>query len=256
MTRSSTGPFDAPALPLQVYLLGELDFATTLALQRRLRRDVSERRCGAALLLCEHPAAISVGRLGSYAHLHGDLNDPRTPRYPIHWVPRGGGCILHLPGQLAFYAVLPLARLGLDVGTYLDRLGQACLAVISDFSLRAPARADSAGVWVGDRPIAVLGVSVCDWVSGFGAYLNIQPTLDDFRLVQTFAPSRAPMTSLQSERRGPVRPAMVRQRLVEHFQTCFDFTRVALFTEHPALSAHGPPPPGIIAATRSFADRL
>jgi hypothetical protein len=43
------------------------------------------------------------------------------------------------------------------------------------------------------------------------------------------------MTSLERERRGPVRPSLVRERLMEHFRARFDFGRVALFTEHPML---------------------
>jgi hypothetical protein len=43
------------------------------------------------------------------------------------------------------------------------------------------------------------------------------------------------MTSLERERGGPVRPSLVRERLIEHFRNRFDFARVTLFTDHPAL---------------------
>jgi hypothetical protein len=44
------------------------------------------------------------------------------------------------------------------------------------------------------------------------------------------------MTSLTRERHGPVRPALVRQRLLEHLVAVFGFSRVSLFTSHPALA--------------------
>jgi lipoyl(octanoyl) transferase len=235
MTPVPATPLEPNDLALRVYLLGTVDFEVALRFQRRLHFEISENRTQAALVLCEHPPSISVGRLGSHAHmrLHGD--DLHPWRMPQRWVNRGGGCILHLPGQLAAYPIFPLDRLGLDVADYLQQLGQTFVDLTADFSLRAPASADDTGLWVGGRLAAALGVSVRDWITSFGAYLNVQPRLDLYRFVQATPTLHEPMTSLECERRGPIRPAMVRQRLVEHFQTRFGFSRVALFTDHAAL---------------------
>jgi hypothetical protein len=43
------------------------------------------------------------------------------------------------------------------------------------------------------------------------------------------------MTSLERERKGPLRMSMVRERLVEHFAKQFHFARTSLFFEHPSL---------------------
>jgi lipoyl(octanoyl) transferase len=221
---------------LQVYLLGSVEFDAAQRLQRRLHFEVCEQRTAAGLIICEHPPLISIGRLGSRAHLRPTPDEPDGLSYPQRWVNRGGGCLLHVPGQLAIYPVLPLDRLGLNVAAYLERLAGVCLALVSDFSLRTPARADTAGVWVGERLLAALGVSVRHWVSLFGAYVNVQPPLEHFRYVRTTPGGQEPMTSLERERRGPVRPALVRQQLIEHFQAVFDFPEIALFSDHPLLS--------------------
>jgi lipoyl(octanoyl) transferase len=236
MMRQSVRIEEPNDLSLRVYMLGMVDFETALRLQRRLHFEVCENRTQAALMLCEHPPAISVGRLGSHAHIHLSAEEVVPRRLPVRWVNRGGGCILHLPGQLAFYPIVPLDRLGLNVADYLRRLGEAFLDLTTDISLRAPASADDTGLRVGGRLVGAFGIAVRDWVTSFGAYLNIQPPLDLYRYVQATPAGREPMTSLECERRGPVRPAMVRQRLLEHFQARFGFTRVSLFTDHPALA--------------------
>jgi lipoyl(octanoyl) transferase len=230
-------------------LLGIVEFEASLRLQRRLHFDVCDRRTHAAIVICEHPPLVSVGRLGSHAHLRDEVDELRGAPYPVRWVNRGGGCILHMPGQLAIYPIFPLDRLGLDVAGYVERLSHACLSLVAEFSLRSPPRADEAGVWVGDRLVAAIGVAVRHWVSSFGVYLNVQPPLEPYRRVQTLPAARATMTSLERERRGPVRPAMVRQRLVEHFQTHFGFAHIALFSEHPALAATGTRPRSRAART-------
>jgi lipoyl(octanoyl) transferase len=220
---------------LDVYLLGRVDFEALLSLQRRLVYEVSGRRERAALILCEHDPLISVGRQGSRAQIHFDANELQLKRWPIRWVNRGGGCLLHAPGQLAVYPILPLERLDLDLPRYLDRLRSVVLDVVSDVGIKN-AVADPHGVAIGDRLVAHLGVAVRDWVSYFGAALNINPDLDPFRRVSCGGASE-PMTSLERERRLSVNPTMVQQRVVERFMERFELPRVAVHHEHPALPA-------------------
>src|SRR5262245_61745678 len=94
-------PLPAPAPAdsvLQVYLLGAVDFEAALSLQRRLVYEVTGDRACAALVLCEHPPLITVGRQGSHAHILCGPEELRSRRWRIRWVNRGGGCLLHLPG--------------------------------------------------------------------------------------------------------------------------------------------------------------
>src|SRR5262245_19296556 len=121
---------------LDVYLLGQVDFTALLALQRRLVYETSGRRDRAVLLLCEHGALSSVGRQGSRAQIHCDANELRLKGWPIRWVNRGGGCLLHAPGQIAVYPILPLDRLSLDLPDYLERLRTVLLDVTSDAGIR------------------------------------------------------------------------------------------------------------------------
>ena len=88
--------------PLETYLLGLVDFEDAQRLQRRLVYDLGERP-GGALILCEHPPTISVGRSGSRMHIVPDDEALRSLGIRVHWVNRGGGCLLHLPGQLVVY---------------------------------------------------------------------------------------------------------------------------------------------------------
>jgi len=77
-------------------------------------------------------------------------------------------------------------------------------------------------------------VAVRDWVSYYGAAFNVHPDLEQLRRVRT-APGAEPMTSLVRERRGPLRPSLVRERFLEHFAARFAVGRLALFFHHPAL---------------------
>ena len=237
---SAAGSMPGLADPaLQVYLLGSVDFDAVLALQRRLVYQIGGNRTAAALVLCEHPPLVTIGRDGSWAHLRCEPGELKARQWPVRWVNRGGGCVLHLPGQLAIYPILALDRLGLGVQDYLDRLGQVLVALLADFSIRAEAQTAGAGIRVADRPIAAVGVAVRDWISYYGAVLNVSPDLQPFRLVRGET-THGMMTSLARERRGPLRPSLVRERLIEHFVARFEFARTAIFFEDPFLPRKAP----------------
>jgi lipoyl(octanoyl) transferase len=225
---------------LQVYLLGSLDFEAALAFQRRLVFEIAGNRSAAALILCEHPPLITVGREGSWAHILCDRVELRARRWRVRWVNRGGGCLLHLPGQMAIYPILALDRLGLGVQDYLDRLHAVLLALLDDFSIRGESRVAQPGIWVARRPIASVGVATRDWVAYFGAALNVNPDLKPFQLVQTAGPAGGTMTSVACARHGALRSAWVRERLLEHFSDRFRFARTSLFFDHPLLTRKAP----------------
>jgi lipoyl(octanoyl) transferase len=228
-TPSATDP------ELQVYLLGSVDFEAALTLQRALLYEVTGDRRRAALILSEHPPVITVGRHGSWTDIRCEPQELQARRWRTRWVNRGGGCLLHVPGQLAIYPILALDGLGLGVQAYLDQLEGVITAVLDDFQVRGETRAATPGVWIGTRAIAGLGVAVRDWVSYYGAWLNVNPDLELFRLVHYGGPADGPMTSLERERRGPLRPSLVRERFLEHFAARFGFARTALFSDHPSL---------------------
>jgi lipoyl(octanoyl) transferase len=225
---------------LQAYLLGAVEFEAALAFQRRLVYHVAGDPTQAALVLCEHPPLITVGRQGSRAHILCPPEELLARRWRVRWVNRGGGCLLHLPGQLAAYPVLALNRLGLGLQEYVEQLQAVVVAVLADCRIRGETRPGRPGVWVGGRLIASVGVAVRDWVTYYGVVLNINPDLRPYRLVRCGGAAEGPMTSLERERRGPLRPSLVRERFLEHFAARFPFARTALFSDHPALVRKAP----------------
>jgi lipoyl(octanoyl) transferase len=234
-------PFPAIAeSTLQVYLLGSVDFADMLQFQRRLVYEVSGDRSRAVLVLCEHPPVVSIGREGSREHIGYSPSELDAFEWPVRWVNRGGGCLLHLPGQLAVYPILPLDRLGLDLQGYLDRLHAALLDALTKMEVPAEVRPGRAGIWMRGRLLTHVGVAVREWVSYFGAAINVHPDLELLRRVQVAGPGELPMTSLAREHRERVRNATVRQRLIESFVRHFGFDRTSLFHTHPALNGLAP----------------
>jgi len=114
------------------HLLGTVPFDACIALQRRLRYQVSsEVNRRLVVLLCEHPEIISIGRSGSRSHIRLTTAELRRRQLAVRWINRSGGCILHAPGQLCVYPIVPLDRLQWTASEYRQRLRAGITAALS-----------------------------------------------------------------------------------------------------------------------------
>ncbi len=242
MTRTETSPSTqaSPSTPpLEVYLLGTVDFDEVQTLQRRLVYDLGERP-GAALVLCEHPPTISVGRSGSRAHIRVDDDELRSMDMPVRWVNRGGGCVLHQPGQVAGYLMLPLPAFGLDLKRYVDGLHRLVIDVLAEFDLTGTIRPESPGVFLGTGPsrVATVGVAVGRWISSHGFTLNVGAYLGLFRLIEEPASTGQPairVTSMEAWRQRPTPMPKVREAVIRRVEAAFGVERHHVYTSHPLI---------------------
>jgi len=221
---------------VETYLLGRVDFPRCLQLQQRLLRQIADRDDGQiALLLCEHPQVITVGRAGSPAEIATENRLLQNRQIEVHWVNRGGGCLVHCPGQLAIYPIVPLRWHGFSIGEYLERLQAGIVEALDDLGIHGRTRRRQHGVWGRTGRLAALGIAVRDGVTYYGAYLNVCPAMGLFRLVQTDSEPEDRMSCLTAERRTDVRMPKVRAALVRHLAEAFGCDRYHLYTGHPLL---------------------
>ena len=223
---------------LEAFLLGRVGYLDCLELQQRLLRQVADRDDGQiVLLLCEHPEVITIGRGGSPSQIARQSGVLRSREIEVHWTNRGGGCMLHAPGQLAIYPIVPLRWHDFSVGEYLDRLQAAVAETLGELGVRIQATPGRYGVWGRTGQLAALGVAVRDWVTWHGAFVNVAPPLGLFRLVESDPIGQTAMSSLVAERRGPVRMPTVRAAMVSRLAAALGCDRYHLYTGHPWLAS-------------------
>jgi lipoyl(octanoyl) transferase len=225
---------NSPAV--EVFLLGQLDFDRCFTFQQQLLEQIACRDDGQiTLLLCEHPRIITVGRRGSPADIASDNRLLTSGEIEVRWVNRGGGCLLHSAGQLAIYPLVPLRWHGFTVGEYVRRLLSGIVNSLDELGIRGETPPGRFGIWGRTGQLAALGVAVRRWVTYYGAYLNVCPTLGLFRLVESDPVEHSRMSSLISERCGPVRMETARAALIRRLAEAFGCDRYHLYTGHPLL---------------------
>lgn len=213
-----------------------ISYADCLALQQRLVYEISGRDDGQiALLVCEHPNVITIGRGGTASDVDRNCGLVRHQQIKVRWVNRGGGCMLHSPGQLAVYPIVPLRWHGFTVGEYLSRLQNGLLKAFAEVGIQGTTFPGRHGIWGRTGQLAAVGVSVRSWVSYFGAYINVSPPLGMFRIVQTDRVTHTRMSSLVADRGPSVRMASVRTAVIRHLAESLGCQRYHLYTGHPLL---------------------
>jgi lipoyl(octanoyl) transferase len=217
------------------HLLGCVDFDDCLTLQRRLAYDAVSRADGRiVVLICEHPPLVTIGRAGSRRDVRLNGAELAERQLQVRYVGRGGGAILHGPGQLAIYVVAPLDWHGVSVGAHLRRLQAALQAALADFQIRPQLAPGSYSLTGRTGVLAALGVAVRSGVAMHGAFLNVNPPMRDYGRVATLA-GRG-MSSLLSERPVPVKMTAVRAALVAHLSAALECERHHIHTGHPHLA--------------------
>ncbi len=208
-------PASAAGRALEAHLLGQLDFDRCLALQQRLVYEAGGRRDQTiTLLVCEHPPIITIGRGGSRGQLRAAAQDLASRQIEVRWVNRGGGALVHAPGQVAVYPIVPLDRLGWTVGDYLRRLQAGLAAMLQDVGLSTSVRSDLDGIWGRTGQLVAISAAVKNWVTYHGAFVNVAPAMALQRLVDGDLARGLPLSSLVIERQQAVKMTSVRAALV------------------------------------------
>ncbi len=232
-------------------LLGQVPFDDCLTLQKRLAEEAGTAT-GAKMvvLLCEHPRLITVGRTGSRGHIRLSSEQLRREQLDLKWVGRGGGCVLHSPGQLAVYVIAPLERLGWSVGDYLRRLQRALVEGLTSLGIRGREHPRQFGVWGRSGLLATVGVAVRDGVALHGVHVNVNPSMRLYAFVDVLDHSavapmeRSTMGCLLAEKRSGVRMSAVRSALVESVASVFHSPEYHILTGHPWLTTSANPAQG------------
>lgn len=230
----SSSPWnDGRSAALEVRLLGVVDYESALFLQERLVYEVSGRRDSSGLLLlCEHPPLITIGREGGPAQLRLDAHELTARQWDVRWINRGGGCLLHAPGQLAVYPIVPLNRLGLGLGEYRRALESAVIEVCARLGVCCERREQTPGVWCRLGQVVHIGIAVRSWVAYHGLFVNVAPDLRWQRVVES---GGGDVSSLAAARVRPLAMHSVRAELIPCLAERLGYERYHIFTGHPLL---------------------
>jgi lipoyl(octanoyl) transferase len=102
---------------------------------------------------------------------------------PLVLVDRGGKITYHGIGQVVIYVLIDLKRRNLNVRQLVDALEASIIALLGAYHIKAFAKKDAPGVYVGDRKIASFGLRLKNNCCYHGLSLNVDMDLSPFSAI-------------------------------------------------------------------------
>ena len=205
-----------------VHHLGLIGYGEAYNLQKKLLFDRLDGKIADILLLLEHPPTITLGKSGKLKNVLSSQEELAEQGIALVSTDRGGDVTYHGPGQLVGYPVIDLRERGKDIHKYVHDLEEVLIRTLDSFSITAARDERHPGVWVGDREIGAIGISIKRWITMHGFALNVNPNMGHFSLINPCGFSDRKAASIAELLAKEVPLAEVEQRLIAHFADVFD----------------------------------
>ena len=199
---------------LQFHCLGKVSYEAVRSIQLELGRARAAGQCGDAVIVCEHPAVLTLGTRTKPDDLFRSRAEWEAEGIKVVDVDRGGGPAYHGPGQLMLYPVVSLTERRMGVKDFVHR----SLAAIADalrgaFDIPAEPILDPAGVWVirrdfdgalveHGRKIACVGLRIRGGVTDYGFCVNLKNSLTPYEFFAPCGLPRAQVTTVRQQLGG------------------------------------------------------
>lgn len=209
--------------------LGLRDYEQVLDIQTTARdalirnSDLRDR-----VLFVQHPAVYTLGKRGGRENLVVSEQFLAERGIEIVQTARGGNITFHGPGQAVLYPIINLERARIGVADFVHGLEEIMMRTAFKFGVEAGRDPKNHGLWVGNKKIGSVGISIKKGVSIHGLALNVCPDLTPFTWINPCGLQNVAMTSLEQENKNPAfdpnaSMARVKDLFVTFFCEIFNF---------------------------------
>lgn len=191
-----------PSTTLAWHHLGVVPYKQAWEWQKTLRQRRIEGVIDDQLLLLEHPATITLGRLRGEESLRHSVEQLAAQEVTVIRSDRGGDATLHAPGQMVGYMIVNMTALGFTLPRFVEALAGVFVTYLQGFGVEAAYDPDFPGVWVGDEKIVAFGFHLQKGVTMHGFAMNLHTDLSLFDLIVPCGLHQKGVTSLAKLSQG------------------------------------------------------
>jgi lipoyl(octanoyl) transferase len=222
---------------MRLLSLPETRYEVVWQLQRSIFSQLLEGEECDTLILCEHPAVYTLGRVTESANIlftDEELKRIGAEKFEIE---RGGDVTFHGPGQLVGYPLLNLSHFKEDLGWYLRSLEETIILTLQEYEVQGFRIPGRTGVWVGEEgkeeKICAIGIKVSRWCTMHGFAFNINTDLSYFERIIPCGIGDKKVTSLSKILGREINIEEIRKTYLNAFavvfETGFDLRSDSLF---------------------------
>ena len=204
---------------LNILDLGLTEYQRALDIQKTLVKERLDNSTSDTLLLLEHPHVVTLGK-------QTNPNDVLNNSIPIVKIDRGGSATYHGPGQLIGYIIMDLRSKGISVPMLISKIHEIIILTLDELDIKAKRKKNDTGVWIDQKKIASIGLSVRNWITYHGFSLNVNTDLERFNTIRPCGYDSQVMTSVNSITRKEYSKEVIQTKIIRNFSNVFEYNKI------------------------------
>tara|TARA_B100000686_G_C16778220_1_gene970011 strand:- start:1765 stop:2400 length:636 start_codon:yes stop_codon:yes gene_type:complete len=204
---------------LNILDLGLTEYQRALDIQKTLVKERLDNSTSDTLLLVEHPHVVTLGK-------QTNPNDVLNNSIPIVKIDRGGSATYHGPGQLIGYIIMDLRSKGISVPILISKIHEIIILTLDELDIKAKRKKNDTGVWIDQKKIASIGLSVRNWITYHGFSLNVNTDLERFNTIRPCGYDSQVMTSVNSIKRKEYSKEVIQTKIIRNFLNVFEYNKI------------------------------
>ncbi|MCK5825959.1 MAG: lipoyl(octanoyl) transferase LipB [Desulfuromusa sp.] len=207
--------------PLKIDDWGLIDYQLAFDRQKEMVAALLAGNGKDTLVFVEHPATVTLGRRATQDDLRFSEEVFPDCGVSLQKINRGGLATAHEPGQFVVYPIVQLKKR--DLRWFADQFLNVVVDLLADYGVDGYLKAGEPGVWVDGRKICSFGIALKKWISSHGIALNLNNSLETFKMIVPCGRPDEMVTSLNRELGHNVAMAEVKNLFVDHFCKAFAY---------------------------------
>ncbi len=151
------------------------------------------------ILFVEHAPVFTLGKHADFSNLRVSRDFLKQKNIELVKIERGGDITYHGPGQIVAYPLLNLNEKKIGVAHYVECLENIMIQTAGEYGIQADRDAVNRGVYIGNKKLGSVGISVRKGITFHGLALNVNVSLEPFSWIHPCGFKHITMTSIQSE---------------------------------------------------------
>ena len=186
-------------MKLNIVNLYKTEYEKALKIQLDLQQKIIDDELSDTFLIVEHPPVLTMGKRASQDNILASEKQLEKETIKTVWINRGGDVTYHGPGQMVGYPIINLLKNKLGIRAFVDNIQQAIIKYLkNEHGLIAEKKSGiHTGVWINEKKICAIGISVRRGVTLHGFAFNISTNLKHFDYINPCGLGFGMVTSLE-----------------------------------------------------------
>ena len=210
-------------MKLNIINLGKMEYSKALAIQETLQQKRIDGLIDDTLLVVEHPPVLTMGKRGKQDNILDTQEVLDKENIKTVLINRVGDVTYHGPGQMVGYPIMSLVENKIGIRIFVDNIQEVIIDFLkSEYNIIANKQSGvHTGVWVDDKKITAIGISVRRGVTLHGFAFNINTNIAHFDYINPCGLGLGMITSLQKIVGSEIDFNTVNKKVIESFCKVF-----------------------------------